>query len=335
MAEPGRDGARQAVARMLSGDMSESQCVEFLGALASRGETDGELLGMLDAMDEFVVSAGPAGEAIDVCGTGGDGAGTFNVSTAASFVAAAAGCQVAKHGNRSSSGATGSADVFEALGCDLDAGPERARELLAKHGICFMFAPRFHPAMKRVAGARRKLGGRTAFNIVGPLANPAGVRAQLVGVGAGFEPERMARLLQVRGARAAMSVCSADGDDELVTSCPCRYALRSESKTESGAISAADVGLSESNKSEILVHGSGEALRVLVGAIDGTAARAVRETAAFNAGAGLFVAGKASSVMEGVETALDAVSSGAASKKLDRFVADAGNTEALEAIRNG
>ena len=335
MAEPGRDGARQAITRMLSGNMPEGECVEFLKTMASRGQTDAELLGMLEAMDEFAVSAGPAGEAIDMCGTGGDGAGTFNISTAASFVAAAAGCRVAKHGNRSSSGVTGSADIFEALGCNLDAGPERVRELLARHRICFMFAPRFHPAMKHVAGARRKVGGRTAFNIAGPLANPAGVRAQLVGVGSGFEPERMARLLQARGARTAMAVCSADGDDELVTSCPCRYTLRSESKTESGTISAADVGLSESSKSDLLVHDSREALRALVGAIDGTAARAVRETAAFNAGAGLFVAGKASSVKEGVASALGAVSSGAASKKLDRFVADAGNAEALEAIRNG
>lgn len=320
---------------MLSGGMGEDECVALLESMASRGETDAELLGILDAMDEFAVKAGPAGGAIDMCGTGGDGAGTFNISTAASFVAAAAGCRVAKHGNRSSSGGTGSADAFEALGCDLDSGPGRISELLARHGICFMFAPRFHPAMKLVAGARRRVGRRTAFNMAGPLANPAGVEAQLVGVGGGFEPERMAGLLRARGARTAMSVCSADGDDELVTSCGCRYALHSGGRLESGSVSAAGVGLAESGRGELLARGPREALRALVGSIDGTASRGARETVAFNAGAGLFVAGEADSLKEGVGMALEAVSSGAASKKLDAFVADAGKREALEEIRDG
>ena len=315
--------------------MPEQECADVLARMAERGETDEELLGMLDAMDEVARRWGPAKGAIDVCGTGGDGAGTFNVSTAAAFVAAAAGCPVAKHGNRSSSGACGSADVFEALGCDLESGPRRCQELLARHRICFMFAPRFHPAVGRVAGARRRAGGRTAFNIVGPLANPAGVEAQLVGVAPGFGPARMAKLLARRGAKSAMAVCSADGADELVTSCACRYALESGGASESGVISARDVGLEDSGGAELRVGGRGEALAAFVGAVDGTAAKAVWQTAAFNAGAGLFVAGMAGSVKEGVAAAAEAVRGGAAAKKLDEFVSDAGSPELLEGIRRG
>ena len=318
---------------MLSGRMDEGRCARLLSEMAGRGETDEELLGMLDALDELACRWGPA-EAIDMCGTGGDGAGTFNVSTAASFVAAASGCAVAKHGNRSSSGACGSADVFESLGCDLGAGPERAAQLLGRHRICFMFAPRFHPAVGRAAGARRRAGRRTAFNIIGPLANPARVRSQLVGVDPRFGPERMARLLAGRGAETAMAVCSADGADELVTSCACRYALVSGGASESGTVSPEDVGLQKCGARELRVSGRAEALAAFVGAIDGTAPRAVRETAAFNAGAGLFVAGAAGSVKEGVQMSLEAVGCGAAAKKLDAFVADAGKPELLEAIRN-
>lgn len=332
-AELGRAGARLAASRMLSGGMPEKECARLLSEMAARGETDGELLGVLEAMDELACRWGPARGAIDMCGTGGDGAGTFNISTAASFVAAAAGCRVAKHGNRSSSGACGSADVFESLGCDLESGPQRCAELLERHGICFMFAPRFHPAMRRVAGARRIAGGRTAFNIAGPLANPAGVGAQLVGVAPGFGAARMARLLAGRGARTAMAVCSRDGADELVTSCACEYALESGGRSESGVLRPGDVGLSASDISELRVAGRPEALAAFAGAVDGTAPRAVRETAAFNAGAGLFVAGIAGSVREGVGMAADAIGSGAAAKKLDGFVADAGRPELLEAIR--
>lgn len=320
---------------MLSGLMPEDECAALLSRMASRGETDGEILGLLDEMDRLAVRAGPAGDAIDMCGTGGDKMGTFNVSTAASFVAAACGCPVAKHGNRSSSGASGSADMFEALGCDLDAGPDRTAQLLARHGICFMFAPRFHPALARVAGARRRAGGRTIFNIAGPLANPAGVRAQLVGVGPGFGTDRMARLLAARGARAAMAVRSADGHDELVTSCACSYDLRAGGRSESGTVSAADVGLEPSGGAELRAGSLPEAARAFVGAIDGTAPRAVYQTAAFNAGAGVFVAGGADSIGDGVALALEAIEGGAAAAKLDEFVADAGSPEALEAIRVG
>lgn len=319
---------------MLSGGMPEAECADLLRSMAERGETDEELLGMLEAVDGMACRWGPA-EAIDMCGTGGDGAGTFNVSTAASFVAAAAGCAVAKHGNRSSSGACGSADVFEALGCDLDAGPRRAEELLSRHRICFMFAPRFHPAMKRVAGARRRAGGRTAFNLLGPLANPAGVAAQLVGVAPGFGPERMARLLAGRGAERAMAVCSQDGADELVTSCPCSYALESGGASERGTLSPEDAGLDRCRPEELRVAGRAEALSAFAGAVDGTAPRAVWQTAAFNAGAGLFVSGAAPSVKEGVEASVEAVRSGAAAKKLDAFVADAGRPELLEGMRDG
>lgn len=351
MAEAGRaltrEGAAAAMRDVLSGTRPDAEIARLLSLLAERGEADAELEGMLDAMMERCARTVPVPDgAIDVCGTGGDGASTFNVSTAAAFVASAAGATVAKHGNRSSSGGTGSADMLEALGVDLEATPERAASAVSRCGIGFMFAPSFHPAMKAAAAARRALAGtRTALNLLGPLANPARVRRQLVGVSSEAHLARLPAMLARRGSEFAMGVRSANGLDELST-CSAGEAVIAKPAGGDGpregsprmatvriAVRPAELGLRESRLAEIVPGGPREALRMMVGAIDGTACRAAVETAALNAGAALVVAGVAGRVEDGLEAALDAVRSGAASQKLGEFVGAHGRPGLLEGAR--
>ncbi|MDD9825693.1 MAG: anthranilate phosphoribosyltransferase [Thaumarchaeota archaeon] len=344
-----RAEAADAMRDVLSGSSPDASIARLLLLLAERGETDGELEGMLDAMMERCVRAEPAPEgAIDVCGTGGDGARTFNVSTAAAFVAAAAGATVAKHGNRSSSGGTGSADMLEALGVDLGATRGGAASAAAGCGVGFMFAPAFHPAMKAAAAARRALAGtRTALNLLGPLANPALVRRQLVGVSSEAHLGRLPEMLARRGSEFAMAVRSANGLDELST-CSGGEAVIVRRAGGQGrecpdgppraltariAVRPGELGLRASRISEIVPGGQREALRMMVGAIDGTAGRAAVETAALNAGAALVVAGIAGSIGDGLRAALEATESGRASRRLDAFVAAHGDPELLEGAR--
>lgn len=332
-ADIGGGAAASAVGQMLSGAASEEQCAAFLLALARKGETGSELAGMLEKISEFAVYAGPVpAGTIDMCGTGGDGRRTFNVSTAASFAAAAAGAGVAKHGNRSSSGGVGSADVLEHFGCDLGSGPAEVRGLLERHGVCFMFAPRFHPAMGRVAQARRRLGCRTAFNLLGPLSNPAGVRDQLVGVPGPGHMRSMASVLAGRGAARAMVVCSADGTDELTTSSSNSVALLRDGSVSESVVRPEDVGLRRSDPGDLAVSGVREAAAALAGALRGDGPRGAVETVAFNAAGGLVVAGLADSLADGVEAALESVRGGAAWRKFEGFVADAGDRARLEGL---
>ena len=347
--------AGAATGCMLSGDSTDGQNAAFLGALAEKGETDEELLGMLDRMREFSVRVDTKarGTVIDMCGTGGDMLRTFNVSTAASFIVAAAGGTVAKHGNRSSSGACGSADIFEYLGYDLDLGPLQAAEVLDRHGICFMFAQRFHPAMGRVAPARRMLGKRTAFNLLGPMSNPAGVESQLVGVSSEDMLYRLPRLLYRRGGRAPesaggggdgtrniMAVRSDDGMDELSTSSANRVAVldcggNGGGKVTVGRVDPEEVGLHRSSLSEIRVETRLQAIQSFVGVLDGTARRAMVETAALNAAGGLVVSGIADGFPDGVETALRTIRDGTAFKTLEAFVSDTGDISKLREIADG
>ena len=340
---------------MLDGETSHEQNARFLGCMSAKGETDAELASMLKVMMQRAVRLHPnvRGPIIDVCGTGGDMQRTFNVSTAASFVAAAASScgssrdrfAVAKHGNRSSSGASGSADVFEALGYDNSAEPSRVQGILERCGMCFVFAQRFHPAMRHVASARRALGKRTIFNVLGPLANPAGASRQLVGVSTEDLLDRIPIILAGRGAEVTMTVMSAEGMDELSTSSSnavrvSRGAGGGGSGSGSGGsrrrftIRPEEVGLHRSDISEIRVADASESARAVVGAIDGTAGRAVTETVIFNAAGALVVAGAADSLKDAVPVCMDVVMSGRASAELDSFVRHAGSMEMLEGIRN-
>ncbi|RNJ78579.1 MAG: anthranilate phosphoribosyltransferase [Nitrosopumilus sp. H8] len=324
------DEVGAAMTEMLAGNTTTQENADFVAGLAEKGETDDELLAMLEKMQDASLKMDAAG-AIDMCGTGGDGLRTFNVSTAASFIVAAAGGRVAKHGNYSSSGATGSADMFEYFGYDLGQEPGQVESVLEKHGICFIFAQKFHPAMKNVAEARRLIGRRTAFNILGPLSNPAMVRDQLVGVACEEHLRRLPAILKKRGGRRIMTVRSADGMDEFSTSSANSVCMLKDEMT-SDVVTPEDVGLHRSSPGDIMVASKDEAVRAFARVLAGTADRAMIETAAFNAGGGLVVAGIADSICDGVQLALDTVKDGGAYRLLEGFVRDTGDIMKLEGI---
>ena len=317
---------------MLSGNTNDEQNLEFLSMLAEKGETDDELLGMLDKMQEFSlkVNTKNKGTIIDMCGTGGDRIQTFNVSTTASFVVAAAGGIVAKHGNRSSSGISGSADIFEYFGYDLGLEPAQISEVLLKHNICFMFAQKFHPAMRYVSNARKRLGKRTAFNLLGPLSNPAGVKNQLVGVFSTEYLDRLPIILKRKGAENIMTVRSDDGMDEFSTSAVNRICILRNDKVLMNAIDPEAVGLHKSKLDDIKIKTKEDAIKSFVGVLNNTANQAMIETTALNAAGGLIVANIANNFEEGVEIALNTIKDGKAFSLLEKFVADTGDISKLK-----
>ena len=317
---------------ILSGKTNDEQNIEFLSTLAEKGETDDELLGMLDKMQEFSLKVDTKnnGTIIDMCGTGGDKLQTFNVSTTASFVVAASGGIVAKHGNRSSSGILGSADIFEYFGYDLSLEPAQISEILLKHNICFMFAQKFHPAMKHVSNARKQLGKRTAFNLLGPLSNPAGVKNQLVGVSSTKYLDRLPVILKRKGAKNIMTVRSDDGMDEFSTSANNRVCILKNDKVLMNAIDPEVVGLHKSKLQDIQIKTKEKALKSFVGVLNNTANQAMIETTALNAAGGLIVANIANNFEEGVEIALKTIKDGKAFSLLEKFITDTGNISKLK-----
>ncbi|MGV7225367.1 MAG: anthranilate phosphoribosyltransferase [Nitrosopumilus sp.] len=331
------DEMNQVMTDVLSGKTDDIQNADFLSKLAEKGETDDELLGMLDKMHEFSLKVEPRnkGTIIDMCGTGGDKLQTFNISTTASFVVAAAGGIVAKHGNRSSSGISGSADIFEYFGYDLNSEPKRIAEILEKHNICFMFAQKFHPAMRHVSNARKQLGKRTAFNLLGPLSNPAGVKNQLVGVFSTEYLDRLPLILKRKGAENIMTVRSDDGMDEFSTSAVNRVCILKNDKVLMNAIDPEIVGLHKSTLKDIQINSKEEAITSFVKVLNNTANQSMMETAALNAAGGLIVANISNNFEEAVEIALNTIKSGKAFSVLKRFVEDTGDISKLKEIANG
>ena len=319
---------------MLGGKTTDKENMDFLGFLAEKKETDDELLGMLDKMQEFSLKIEPKinPQIIDMCGTGGDKLQTFNISTTASFVVAAAGGYVAKHGNRSSSGVSGSADIFEYFGYDLNQDPSQIAAILEKHKICFMFAQKFHPAMKNVSTARKQLGRRTAFNLLGPLSNPAKVRNQLIGVFSEEYLDRLPMILKRKGAQNIMTVRSDDGLDEFSTSATNRVCMFKEGKLLMNAIEPKVIGLHESKLSEIQIQTKDQAIRSFVGVLNNTANQAMTETTVLNAAGGLIVAGISKNFEEGVEMASNTIKEGKAFALLEKFVEDTGDISKLREI---
>src|SRR5438132_740913 len=247
---------------LLKGQISSEEAANFLRNLTDKGESDEELLAMLDKMQQYAIHISPKkpGRIIDVCGTGGDKMKTFNVSTTAAFVINGVGGTVAKHGNRSVSGIYGSADIFEYFGYDLNMPPEKVTEIIEKCGIGFMFAQNFHPAMKNIAEARKILSTRTAFNLLGPLSNPAGVKNQLVGVYSADYLERIVLLLKSRGAENVMAVLSHDGLDELSTSSKNQICHLKDGKISIGILNPMDFGLTKSTLGDIQISSKEEAI---------------------------------------------------------------------------
>lgn len=327
----------QVMTDVLSGKTTDMENVDFLSNLADKGETDDELLGMLDKMQEFSLKVEPknTGTIIDMCGTGGDKLQTFNISTTASFVVAAAGGVVAKHGNRSSSGVSGSADIFEYFGYDLNLEPPKIAKVLEKHNICFMFAQKFHPAMRHVSAARKQLGKRTAFNLLGPLSNPAGVKNQLVGVFSIEYLDRLPLILKRKGAENIMTVRSDDGMDEFSTSSTNRVCILRDDKVLMNAIDPEVVGLHKSSLNDIQIQTKEDAIKSFVGVLNNTANQAMIETTALNAAGGLIVANISNNFEEAVELALNTIKDGKAFSLLEKFVQDTGDISKLKEITDG
>ena len=331
------DEINQIMTEMLSGKTDDTQNSDFLSFLAQKGETDDELLGMLDKMEEFSLKITPKnqGTLIDMCGTGGDKLQTFNISTTASFVVAAAGGIVAKHGNRSSSGVSGSADVFEYFGYNLNSEPAEIVDILEKYNICFMFAQKFHPAMKHVSAARKQLGKRTAFNLLGPLSNPANVKNQLVGVFSTEYLDRLPQILKRKGAQNIMTVRSDDGMDEFSTSSTNRVGILRKDKVLMNVIDPEVVGLHKSKLSDIQIESKQDAIESFVKVLNNTANQAMIETTILNAAGGLIVADIAKNFEEAVEIATNTIESGKAYSLLEKFVKGTGDISKLKEITNG
>ena len=319
---------------ILTGTQNDEDVAEFLKNLTEKGESDDELLAMLNKMEEFALHISPncQGKIIDVCGTGGDKLKTFNISTAASFVIAGAGGNVAKHGNRSISGVSGSADIFEYFGFDLNSEPSKVNEIIEKFGIGFMFAQKFHPAMKNVANARKVVGGRTAFNLLGPLTNPAMVKNQLIGVFSDEYQERIVKILQRKNAETIMTVRSDDGMDELSTTSKNKICLLKNNIITNMVIDPQDVGLQSGNISDIQIDTKEDAIKSFVDVLNDTANKTKIEITALNAAGGLIVSDIANSFDEAVELALDTIHSGKAFDKLKNFVKNCGDMEKLEEV---
>ena len=319
---------------ILGGTQSDQDIAEFLKNLTQKGESDDELLAMLNKMEEFAIHISPKcqGKVIDVCGTGGDKLKTFNISTTSSFVIAGAGGNVAKHGNRSISGVSGSADIFEYFGFDLNSEPSKVNEIIEKFGIGFMFAQKFHPAMKNVANARKVVGGRTAFNLLGPLTNPAMVKNQLIGVFSDEYQERIIKILQRKNAETIMTVRSNDGMDELSTTSKNKICLLKNNIITKMTIDPQDVGLQWGNLSDIQIVTKEDAIKSFVDVLNDTANKTKIEITALNAAGGLIVSDIADSFGEAVELALNTIHSGKAIDKLKNFVKNCGDMEKLEGV---
>jgi anthranilate phosphoribosyltransferase len=302
--------------RMMDGEVGDAMKAALLVALRMKGETVPEIVGAATAMRRRVTRIPHHREGvIDTCGTGGDGRGTFNISTAAALVAAAAGAAVAKHGNRSVSSRSGSADVLAALGVRIEADPATAGRALDEVGIAFLFSPILHPAMREVMPVRRELGLRTVFNVLGPLTNPAGARRQLMGVYAASLVEPIAHVLRDLGAEHALVVHGEDGLDEITTTGPTFYCEVRGGEVLSGTLDPERLGIARASLSELEGGGpedNAERMRRVFARPEG----ALADVTALNAGAALYVGGLAPSIAEGLALARAALASGAAAAKL-------------------
>jgi anthranilate phosphoribosyltransferase len=306
------EGARAVLLEIMGGRAGEAQTAAFLSALRVKGETAAEIVGMARAMSELAEKVEVDADVIlDTCGTGGDAAGTFNISTAAALVAAAAGVTVAKHGNRSATSRCGSADVLEALGVAIDLPPEQVSRCIAACGIGFMFAPRHHLAMKHVAPVRRELGMATTFNLIGPLTNPAGARHQLIGVADARYVDRIAQAVRMMGNARNLVVHSDDGLDEISTTCATAVVE---------VFAGQGYGMVRAHLQDLTGGDAAENATLLRAVVDGEPGPRL-DIVLLNAGAALYIAEAAGSIAEGLAAARAAVASGAARAKLDALVA--------------
>jgi anthranilate phosphoribosyltransferase len=312
--------AARAFATLMAGDVSPVRMAAFLTALAIRDATVEEITGGARAMRHAMRRVEAPTDAIDLCGTGGDGHGTLNVSTAAALVVAACGVPVAKHGNRNMSSRTGTADVLEALGVRIDLEPAAAEHCLREAGICFLFAQAYHPAMKHVGPVRRELGFRTIFNLLGPLSNPAGVRRQLIGVYSRDWLVPVAHVLAKLGTEKAWIVHGSDGLDEMTTTGVSHVAVLEDGRVSTMTVAPQDVGLEHAMLAALrggIPDDNADAIRKLLGGARG----AFRDIVLLNAAAALVVADVARDLKDGIAQAANAIDTRAAANVLARLEA--------------
>lgn len=312
------DDARALMQVIVSGELSEPQIAGVLIALRAKGETTDEIAGFVSVLRDKAIRVTPSRERlVDTCGTGGDGTHTFNISTAAAIVAAGAGVAIAKHGNRALSSKCGSSDVLDALGVRAVA-PERVAQIIDEIGIGFMFAPAHHPALRHAAGVRRDLGVRTVFNLLGPLANPAFVKRQLVGV---FDPsltETVALVLASLGSEKVYVVHGSDGSDEVTVTGETRVTLLDDGHVTTSSFAPESVGIERANARALTGGTPEENAKTIVAILDG-ARGAKRDAVVLNAAFVIVVAGRADSIAEGVSLAAASIDEGRAKDVLERL----------------
>ncbi|MDD4368779.1 MAG: anthranilate phosphoribosyltransferase [Oscillospiraceae bacterium] len=316
------DEAYQVMNEIMSGETTAVQNAAFLAALSTKStkaETIEEIAGCAAAMREHALRVPNELDLMDIVGTGGDNAQSFNISTAAALVAAAGGVKVAKHGNRAASSRSGTADCLEALGVNINQSPEKCLQLLNEIGICFFFAQLYHSSMKYVGPIRKELGFRTVFNILGPLTNPATPRRQLLGVYDGYLVEPLARVLQQLGVRRALVVYGQDKLDELSLSAPTTYCELRDGQFKSGVLQPEDFGLARVSKQELTGGSPADNARITRAILAG-AQGPKRDTVLLNSGAALYLGDKADSIGQGIDLARHLIDSGQAAAKLEAFI---------------
>ena len=312
--------AEAVMDEIMSGQATPVQMSAYLTALALKGETIDEITASAAGMRAHCIKLLHNLDVLEIVGTGGDGANSFNISTTSSLVIAAGGVPVAKHGNRAASSKSGAADVLEALGVKITLTPERSAEILKKINICFLFAQNYHIAMKYVAPIRKELGIRTVFNILGPLSNPAGANMELMGVYDESLVEPLSRVMTNLGVKRGMVVYGQDKLDEISMSAPTTVCEINNGHYRSYVIQPEDFGLKRCTKDELVGGTATENAEITKGILSGRIQGAKRDAVCMNAGAALYIGGKADSIGEGIKLAQQLIDSGAAMKKLEEFV---------------
>lgn len=312
--------ANGVIDEIMSGETSQVQTAAFLAALSTKGENIEEITACAAAMRAHALPLEHDMDLLEIVGTGGDGAMSFNISTTSAIVIAAGGVKIAKHGNRAASSKSGAADCLEALGVKIDLEPQQCVKLLEEIGICFLFAQKYHSSMKYVGPVRKELGVRTVFNLLGPLTNPASANMQVMGVYTEELVEPMARVLSGLGVKKGMVVYGQDKLDEISVSAPTTVCEFAAGEYHSYVIRPEEFGLKTAKKEELVGGTPQENADITRAILDGKKG-AKRDAVLLNAGAGLYIAGKADSLKAGVELAAKLIDSGAAKKKLEEFIA--------------
>ncbi len=323
--------ARDAMNELMNGESSETNIGAFLAGLKSKGESTAEIAAFAEVMREKSIRLKPKvdKDLIDVCGTGGSRIKTFNISTVSAFVVAGAGFPVAKHGNRSNSSQSGSADLLEAMGVNLDSDPKRVEGTIEEIGIGFLYAPNLHPAMKHAAKPRRELGIRTVFNILGPLTNPASASRQLLGVYDRKLVDKFPAVLKELGVTRALVVHGISGMDEISVLGETYVGELKEGKITYRSIHPRDFGMSKASPGDIRDLPPAGSAKLAVNILAGTVTGPARDVVLLNAGAGIYVAGGAGSIREGLEIARHSIDSGAAYRKAKDLVRGTGTIDVL------